>query len=238
MPVVPDPWKAIPAVIALAVFVGGCRPAMVATPNKPPPPKVTVATPATREVQDYSQYNGYLEAVESVEIRARVDGFLKEITFQEGEEVEKGQPLYKIDDREYSAALKQREADKLKALSDLRKARSEESRARLLLNSRSISKEDFEERAAALGGAEAGLKQTEAMIESAALQLSFTDIASPIVGRINRTMVTKGNLVGQGEATLLTTIVGMDPLYVYFDVPERDLVQYQTSSSEMKQSSP
>jgi multidrug efflux system membrane fusion protein len=202
----------------------GCRPVPQAAPPAPPP-AVSVARPASYPVQTYYEYNGYLDAVESVQIRARVEGFLTEARFTEGVEVQQGELLFTIDPREFQAGVKRAEADRLKAAAELKKARSDEVRARQTLNSRAISEEDYQQRVAARETAEAVLKQTEAAVEAAQLKLSFAEIRAPIAGRISRTLVTRGNLVGQGEATLLTTIVSTDPLYVYFDAPERDLVE-------------
>jgi multidrug efflux system membrane fusion protein len=178
-------------------------------------------------VQRYYEYNGYLDAMEMVRIMARVKGFLNEVHFTEGDEVKKGDLLFKIDPREYEAAVKKGEADRLKAISELNKARSEATRATRTAAVRAMSEEELQQRIAARDTAEAVLKQTEAALEAARLELSFTEIFAPIAGRISRTLFTPGNLVGHGEAMLLTTIVSVDPIYVYFDVPEHDFVEYE-----------
>jgi multidrug efflux system membrane fusion protein len=218
------------AALALCTAVGlaGCareRPA----PPEMPPPEVSVTRAVAYPVQLYRAYNGTLDAVEMVQVRARVKGFLDEVAFKEGDEVKQGDPLFKIDPREYTAAVKRAEADKQKATSDLAQARSEATRAGRLRNTRAMSTEEYEQRLATRDVSEAALMQAQAALDAALLQLSYTEIRAPIAGQISRTLVTRGNLVGQNESTLLTTIVRMDPLYVYFDVPERDLVEYQKS---------
>ncbi|MCE9533010.1 MAG: efflux RND transporter periplasmic adaptor subunit [Planctomycetes bacterium] len=213
------------AVGAILFAFAGCRPALKAPPP-PPPPAVTVIRPISYPVQSYYEYNGYLDAVESVQIRARVKGVLEEVKFKESTEVEIGDELYRIDTREYDAAVKKADADRLKAVAELRRARAEEERSKPLLVLRNLSAEEFQQRVAARETAEAMIKQTEAVLEGAELDLSYTKIKAPIAGQISRTLVTRGNLVGQGEATLLTTIVAVQSVYIYFDVPERDLLEY------------
>jgi membrane fusion protein, multidrug efflux system len=208
------------------IALAGCRPARE-TPPIPPPPAVTVARPVSYPVQAIYEYNGYLDAVESVQIRARVKGFLTEVHLAEGREIDKGDLLFRIDNREYVAAVKKADAERLKALAELKRAKNEEERSKPLVMARNLSQEEFQQRVAARETAEAMIKQTEAILESAQLDLSYTEIRAPIKGRISRTLVTRGNLVGQGEATLLTTILAVDSVYIYFDVPERDLPEYQ-----------
>lgn len=221
-----------PLVVATILFTGlsiaGCQRVRQAPPA-PPPAVVTVSKPVAYPVQTYFEYNGNLDAVEMVQVTARVKGFLNEILFTEGDEVKQGSLLFKIDPREYDAAVKRAAADKQKAVTELKRAKSEEERVKKLKSSGAVSDEDYDLRVAQRETAEAVLKQTEAALESSQLQLDYTQILSPITGQISRTQVTRGNLVGQNENTMLTTIVSMDPLFVYFDIPERDLVEYQRS---------
>ena len=212
--------------LCMALFSSGCnreRPAQAA----PPPPTVSVAKPVMYPVQTYYEYNGNLDAVEMVQITARVKGFLTDVAFTDGSEVKQGDLLFKIDPREYAATLKRVQADRQKAVVELKRARTEEDRLRTLRTGIATSPEEFELKVAAREAAEAVVLQTDAALEAAKLQLGYTEIRSPIDGQISRTLVTRGNLVGQNENAVLTTIVSMDPLYVYFDVPERDLVEYQ-----------
>ena len=131
-----------------------------------------------------------------------------------------------IDPRETTAALKRAEADKAKAAAEATNARSEEARAKRLVQNRNLSEEEYQSKLSAKESAEAAVKQSEAAVEAAQIQLGYTEIKSPIDGRISRTLVTRGNIVGINEPTLLTTIVSLDPLFVYFDIPERDLVSF------------
>jgi len=227
-----------------AATLAGCK-KNAATPPAMPPPKVTVARPVSQLVQAYHEYNGHLEAVESVEIRARVKGLLKEIHFVEGEEVEATAPLYKIDPREYLTAVARATADLAKATAEIdnwkaqiKLAETELGRlTRLPVGSVTQSEIDkaramVEVNVAQLAVAVASKESSAASLQTATIQLGYTDIRAPIAGRISRTLVTKGNLVGQDQTTLLTTIVSVDPVYVYFDAPERDLSKYQRTFRE------
>ena len=222
---------------AAAAFAGCNR--QPASPPAPPPPAVTVAKPASHPVQSYNEYNGYLDAVETVEVRARVKGYLNEVRFNEGDEVKANDPLYLIDPREYAAEVAKSKADIAKSVADTATARAniklaEADLERVRGASAAISKSERDKAEATLAANQAQLEvatankaAAEAALRTAELQLGYTDVRSPIAGLISRTRVTRGNLVGQSDATLLTTIVSVDPLYVYFDAPERDLVEYQ-----------
>lgn len=198
-----------------------------AAPPPPPPPVVSVTKPVLATVQSYLEYNGNLEAIETVQIQARVKGFLNEVTFTEGDEVKQDALLFKIDPREYNASVKRAEADLKRASTELERYRLEAERAGRLLATRAIGREEYDQKVAVRDTAAATVMQAEASLDAAKLQLGFTEIRSPISGQISRTLVTRGNLVGQTDSTLLTTIVSLDPLYVYFDTPERDLVTFQ-----------
>jgi RND family efflux transporter MFP subunit len=204
-------------------------------------------------VQSYYEYNGYLDTTQAVEIRARVKGILKKVYFQEGTEVRgpnpaaadeeerKGQRLYSIDDREFKTAVRKADAELAKATADIGNwkaqidlAKAELKRAERAAESSAGAQTDVDKAKATLDVNKAQLKAAEAneaaaaaALNTANIQLGYTDIRAPIHGRISRTRVDEGNLVGQTEATLLTTIVRVDELYVYFDTPEVDLVAYQ-----------
>ncbi|MEN9672425.1 MAG: hypothetical protein RL553_690 [Planctomycetota bacterium] len=225
---------AIGLLLGISICLVGCDQKKMAPPAFPPP-VVSVTKPVLYTVQNYHEYNGNLDAIETVHIQARVKGFLNEIAFTEGEEVKKGALLFKIDPREHSAAVKRTEADLRKATTEFERYRSEADRGSRLVGTRAVGTEDFEQRVAVRDTAAATMLQAQAALEGAKLQLSFAEIHSPINGQIGRALVTRGNLVGQNEATLLTTIVSMDPLFVYFDIPERDLVEFQRARNAGKQ---
>jgi RND family efflux transporter MFP subunit len=222
---------------ALALGLAGCK-VGAPPPAEPPPAKVTVARPVMTPVQDFNEYNGHLEAVEMVEVKARVKGLLQEVYFKEGEEIAAGAKLYLIDPREYKTAVARSKADIAKAEGDLNnwKAKSDLAkknveRLKALAGASQLERDEaqsaYDVNVAMVQVAEATKDAAEAALQTANIQLGYTDIRAPIAGRINRTLVTKGNLVGQDQPTLLTTIVSVDPMYVYFDTPERDLIEYQ-----------
>jgi multidrug efflux system membrane fusion protein len=239
----PSFWIRFCALSALILAIAtslGCQRVKTAPPA-PPPPVVTVAKVIAHPVQHYLEYNGFLDAVEMVQIRARVKGFLVKVNFKEGEEVKEKDLLYQIDDREYQAGVAKSKADIARANADIenskaqiRLAEAELDRVKRAFSSGVGSKSDQDKAEAQLAAnvaqldtAKANVKAAEASLQMDSLNLEYTTILAPISGRISRTLVTKGNIVGQNELTLLTTIVRMDPLYVYFDTPERDLVEYQ-----------
>jgi multidrug efflux system membrane fusion protein len=225
---------------ATAAALTGCR---RDAPQAPafPPSKVTVVRPPVYAVQSYHEYNGHLEPVETVEVKARVKGLLQEVHFAEGEEVALGAKLYTIDPREYLTAVARSTAELAKAAADInnwkaqtRLAEAEFERLSGIAGSASRSELDkakaaVDINAAQLAVAVASQDGAAAALQTAKIQLGYTDIKAPIAGRISRTLVTKGNLVGQDAPTLLTTIVSVETLHVYFDAPERDLVEYQRS---------
>ncbi len=227
---------------AALVVAPGCQPAK-SPPPAPPPPSVTVIQPVSYPVQSYHDYNGYLDSFEMVEIRARVKGYLEKVHFVDGTDVVKGQDLYTIDPREYEAMVARAEADIERAKADQANAEAQIALAEAELKRQeslgdAASASDKDKAVATLAANKALLKTAvantsagEAALRSAKLQLEYTKIKAPISGKINRTLVTQGNLVGQNEPTLLTTIVRIDKLYVYFDTAERDLVEYLQSLS-------
>jgi len=214
------------------VVVAGCH--RQQQPSAPAaPPAVTAAKPILEDVTDYQEYTGYLDAVETVTIRARVRGFLRKVAFKDGATVEKGELLYEIDPREYQAALDKANADLAKAQAELRRTESEEERATRLWREKAISDEEHTQRVVATETARATVRQADAAVKMAELDLSFTHITAPISGRISRTLVTEGNLVGYNEATVLTNIVRMSPLYAYFDVPEQYAVKFDRLARQL-----
>lgn len=232
--------------LLIGLFAGavlvGCR-GKPAAPSQPVP-KVTVTRPVSAPVRDYFEYNGYLDTTETVEVRARVKGLLTEIHYVEGTEISKGDPLYDIDQREYITAEKKALAELEKAKAEIlnwqaqiRLAEAELERARTASKSGVGAKTDLDKAEATLdvnkaekAKAESSRDAAVAALRTAGIQLGYTRIFAEISGRISQTRVNKGNLVGQTEPTLLTTIVRIDELYVFFDAPENDLIEYQRAA--------
>jgi RND family efflux transporter MFP subunit len=209
----------------LALLVTGCSSEPPEAPL-PPPPKVTVAQPIRRTLVDLAEATGRTEAPETYEVRVRVKGFLKAVKFKEGAPVKKGDLLYDIDPRTFEADLESAQAEVARLDAVFKMARSEADRAHRTRLSSAISEEEYMQKFAAQETAQAALRKGKAAIETARLELSFTKIFSPIDGVIGRTLVTEGNLVGYNDPTLLTTVVRTDPIYVYFDVTERAILEH------------
>jgi len=191
-----------------------------------PPPQVSVAPVVERAVVPWDEYTGRVVAAETVEMRARVSGYIERVAFAEGEEVKKGDLLFVIDQRPYRAALARAEAQLAQARSEARLAASQDARAAELLEVSAISREEYEARRAASAQAAAAVRAAEAAVAAARLDLSFTEVRSPIDGRAGRALVTAGNLA-QADATLLTTVVSLDPMHVYFETDEQSFLGYQ-----------
>jgi multidrug efflux system membrane fusion protein len=223
------------ALLALTTAVAGCdqggtTPAAPQGKAAPPAPVVTVAKPLAREIIEWDEYTGRFDAVETVEVRARVSGYLTEVRFKDGQAVKQGDLLFVIDSRPFERALEQANAEVFAARTKVENANRDIVRGQPLLEKKIISDKTFDDRMAVVRDAEAAQKVAEAKVKTAELELSFTNIASPISGRISRTLVTAGNWISAGSvagATLLTTIVSEDPIYVYFDVSENNYIKYK-----------
>jgi RND family efflux transporter MFP subunit len=218
--------SAISTIFATAMVMGfeGCK---KASPPAPPPPAVTVANPLQKEITDWNEYTGRLTAVESVEVRPRVSGHIASIHFVEGQEVKEGALLFVIDKRPFEAEVNRAEArlSQAKAAQSLANANLE--RAKKLASTQVISKEEADVRVSEAMQADADVEQAIAQLDSAKLQLGFTDVRSPITGIASRHLVTRGNVVqgGSGEGTLLTTVVPHNPIYVYFEADEAAVIR-------------
>lgn len=224
------------ALAAIGLSGAGCRKAAPA-PAQRPNPTVTVSQPVAHEIVEWDEYPGWLEATEMVEVRARVNGYLQSIHFQDGAEVKKGDLLFVIDPRPYQAELDRAQADLHQMQTRLELAYSELERAEKLLQSKAISVEEADTRRKTKREVEAGIQSAKAMAELAKINLDYTRITSPITGRIGRKLITEGNLVnggGQGGSTLLTTIVSLDPIYCYFNAEEPAVLKYQQLLREGK----
>lgn len=195
----------------------------------PPLMEVSVATVPEREITEWDEYTGRLESVETVEIRPQVSGYLQTVNFEEGRDVRKGDLLFVIDPRPYAAELERAQAELDRVSTAATLAGTDLARADKLVATRAISQEEFDQRKAALTSAQSAVKAAEAAISVARLNLSYTRVTSPINGRVGRAEVTVGNLVTgglSGQATRLTTVVSLSPMYVYFEAAERDYLKY------------
>jgi RND family efflux transporter MFP subunit len=194
---------------------------------KPPPPVVTVSPVQQQEVVEWEEFTGRTVAVDNVEVRPRVSGHIEAVKFQSGQLVKKGDELFQIDARWYQAEYNRRAAEYESAKVRLANAEREAKRSASLLENKAISTEESDQRVARFDEAKAMLLAAEANRDSAKLDLEYTTIRSPINGRVSRELVTVGNYISgmAGNATLLTTIVSVDPIYVYADVDENSLLK-------------
>jgi membrane fusion protein, multidrug efflux system len=220
------PMQAASAWLAAALLVAACGSRQ--TPA-PPPPKVKVVRPIAKEIIEWDEYTARLDAVDSVEVRPRVSGYLQSVHFQDGAIVKKGDILFQIDPRPYEATLHRAEADVEEAKSRLALAKKNFARAGDLLASHAISQEEADIRESSLRQAEAAVEEAEAAVDAAKLDVEFTRVSAPVAGRVGRKLVTEGNLINGGvgtQSTLLTTIVSLDPIYAYFDADEGSVLKY------------
>lgn len=220
----PLPELAMAAAVLLAI--SGCGGSKAAPGDAMPAPQVSVAQVVEKPVQQWDEFNGRIEAVGSVELRPRVSGYVERVAFEEGQEVAKGDLLFEIDPRPYRAALAQAEADLERARSEAKLARAQDERARSLVEARAISREEAEARSAGAAQGNAAVRAAEAAVARARLDLQFTQVRAPISGRAGRAMITAGNLA-QADTTVLTSVVSLDPVHVYFEGDEQTFLKYQ-----------
>ena len=192
---------------------------------EPPPQKVTVAKPLQQDVIDYLEFTGTTHAFEKVEVRARVAGFLLSMNFIPGTLVEKGAQLFEIDPKEYQAELNAANAELSSANAQLKRAQTEFARSQKLFKQKAGAEKDVVKWRGERDIAQASVLRAKAKVEKAELNLGYTQVTTPISGRVGRNLVDTGNLVGEGEPTLLTTVTRYDPMYAYFNLNERDLLR-------------
>src|ERR1700676_3911595 len=219
----------------LMTLLAACK--RVAAPQAPPPASVTVSQPLQREVIRWDQYSGYLSSPKTVTVSARVSGLIEQAPFQEGAIVHAGDLLFKIDPRPFQADLDNKKAAVAQARATAIKTRADFGRSTELINQQVIAPSDFDTTKASYGEAAASLDAAEAALETSRLNLEWTEVRAPITGRVSRMNVTVGNLVngGSGQPTPLTTIVSIDPLYAYINVPESAALRYQQLALNDKQ---
>ena len=227
-----------PMVVLLAVTLSGCdgKPAPQAAAAPPP---VTVAQPAKRTVTDWDEFTGRFDAVEEVQVRARVGGFVTHVEFRDGAFVNAGDLLYIIDPRPFEAVAEQADGQVSDARAKAELAKRELDRALTLVQTSAVSESTVDQRRQALQAAKAAQTQAEGLLKAAQLNIEFTHVAAPIGGRVSRHLVSIGNLVqgSEGGSTLLTSIVSLDPIYIYFDMDEATYLKYNRLYFEGKRPS-
>jgi multidrug efflux system membrane fusion protein len=228
--------------IGLATLAGlnaGCSSS--AQPKAPAPAlvEVSVAEVVCKQISDSDEFTGRLEAVDAVEVRPRVSGYLQSVHFKEGAIVRQGDLLFQIDPRPFQAEVDRLKGDLAQARAQLSRAQSDFQRAERLHNNDGMSAEEYDRRAAVRSESEARIASTEGALRGAELNLEFTRVIAPIPGRVGRAEITEGNLVegGAGQIKPLTTLVSLDPIYVYFDVDEQTYLKYARVTQSREASS-
>jgi multidrug efflux system membrane fusion protein len=187
-------------------------------------PQVTVAEVIHRPLREWQEFSGRLQAVNTVEIRPRVSGYVDSVAFADGARVKKGQLLFQIDPRPFQAEVERLVAERTRSISDLELARANRARAERLVSAHAISREEYERQVAAEASAHGALGSIDASLQEARLNREFTEVRAPIDGHVSRAVITSGNLVT--SASLLTTLVSDNPVYVYFDADEQTYLRY------------
>jgi len=218
--------------LLVSVLLGGCdgKPAASAAP---PPPSVTVARPMQKMITEWDEYTGRFQAVETVEVRARVSGFINSVHFKEGQLVKQGDLLFVIDPRPYKFAVDQAKAEVERAQARLQIASLDVQRAAPLVRGQTLTEREYDTRRSTEREAAGQVASLESAVKQAELNLEWTEVRAPIAGRISDKRVDAGNLItgGQSGATLLTVIVSMDPIHFVFDGSEADFLRYTRLSA-------
>src|SRR5579884_1555640 len=223
--------------LVLATFVAACGQGQQQA-GAPPPPAVTVATPTKRTVFDFDEYVGRFAAVDSVEVRARVSGYLDGVHFKDGQMVKQGDLLFTIDKRPFELSLAQARANLELAKSNWTYTEADLRRAQQLVREKTITEQTYEQRAQAFRNAQASVSGAEAAVKQAELDLQFTELHAPIDGRIGDRRVSPGNLVTggtSGNTTLLATIVSTDPIHFEFTFDEASYLRYERAAKQGEQ---
>jgi membrane fusion protein, multidrug efflux system len=223
--------NSLPVLLALAALAAVLLLSGVGhTRAKPQPaanialPQVTVAEVIHRPLREWQEFSGRLQAVNTVEVRPRVSGYVDRVAFTDGARVKKGQLLFQIDPRPFQAEVERLIAERTRTVSDLELAKANRARAERLISAQAISREDYERQVAAEASAQGALGSIDASLQEARLNREFTEVRAPIDGHVSRALITAGNLVT--SASLLTTLVSDDPVYVYFDADEQTFLRY------------
>jgi RND family efflux transporter MFP subunit len=227
-------WGSVRWAVAVgaSIALAGC--AAKTADGPPPPAPVTVAAPLQRQIVDWDEFVGRFEAIQTVEVRPRVNGYVQKIGFKDGDIVKKGQLLFVIDPRPYEAALAEARAAQRSAEATAANAQIELARAKALLDQGFVSKSAYDAKLAQSRTADAAVGQAKAQVDARALDVSFTRITAPIAGRVSDHRVDLGNLVSASgaEPTLLTTVVSLDPIHFAFTGSEAVYLKYQRANQE------
>lgn len=216
----------VAAVASAALTLAACgKGANPAAAGAPPPVEVDVAQVLVKPVRQWDEFNGRIAATDSVEVRARVSGYIDRIAFKEGDDVKAGDLLFVIDPRPYRAAHESAVAQLERTRAAAQLAEAQARRAQALIAAKAISRDEYETRGASSTQSAADVHAAEAAVTAAALNLGFTQVRSPISGRVSRAMLTAGNLA-QADQSVLTSVVSQDPVYVYFQPDERTYLRY------------
>jgi multidrug efflux system membrane fusion protein len=211
------------AVFALYSSAGHSRAKPLAA-AQPILPQVQVAEVIHRPLREWQEFSGRLQAVNTVDVRPRVSGYVDRVAFTDGARVKKGQLLFQIDPRPFQAEVERLVAERTRSVSDLELAKANRARAERLISAHAISREEYERQVAAEASAQGGLGSIDALLQEARLNREFSEIRAPIDGHVSRAIITAGNLVT--SASLMTTLVSDDPVYVYFDADELTYLRY------------
>jgi membrane fusion protein, multidrug efflux system len=214
------------AAIAVIVLFSSAGHSRAKPPAAAPPalPQVQVAEVIHRPLREWQEFTGRLQAVNTVDVRPRVSGYVDRVAFTDGARVKKGQLLFQIDPRPFQAEVERLVAERTRNVSDLELAKANRARAERLIGAHAISREEYERQVAAEASAQGGLGSIDALLQEARLNREFTEVRAPIDGHVSRAVITAGNLVT--SASLMTTLVSDDPVYVYFDADEQTYLRY------------
>jgi RND family efflux transporter MFP subunit len=202
-----------------------------------PPPEVRVASVIERDIQEWDEFTGRFEAIESVKVMPRVSGYIEQVAFEQGAEVAKGDLLVRIDPEPFRAAVARARAELARANAQSTQALNDAKRAETLVAAKAISREEYDARTSGVSQAKAGVAAAAAALRQAELELEWTEVRAPIAGRVGMAESTTGNMVMAGN-TMLTTLVSLSPIYVSFDGDEQTFLRYQSRVREGELPSP
>ncbi len=212
-------------IIALMLVLAGCDSGQAGGEQALPSPEVSIAQVLSKPVQQWDEYTGRVSAIDTVELRARVSGYVQRVAYKEGQDVKQGDLMFLIDQRPYRTALANVQAQLDRARVAKQLAGMLDNNARLLMDAEAISREEADTRRTTHTQTAADIDAAEAVVANAKLQLEFTEVRAPVDGKTSRALVTAGNLA-VADQTVLTTVVSQDPIYVYFDVDENSYLRY------------